>query len=407
MSDVLNRHSETQHSRREFLGLSGTAALVAAGAMLPRVGFAFPPESDKTIRLGVVGGNFGARFHFHEHPNCKVTGVTDLISERREKLKIAYRCDTVYDSLEQMVQQAQDIDAVAIFSEAPKHEAHVRMCMERGWHVLSACPACISVEEAERLVEVQKRTGMTYMMAESSYYRQECIFARNLFEAGKFGNLFYSEVEYYHDRGDVHDKNSRFYNPDGTRSWRWGYPPMLYPTHSLGLLVGVTGERVVKVSCMGWATDDPYLNEGVYGKTFWNQAALMQTNRGNMCRCNVFWKCTSDGERAQWFGDLGTLYMHNEGVNDDIVMYEPKHGISAKVPQFWKTAEMLPQKMRHQSGHGGSAVFLSAEFINALLEARTPSVDLPTSLAMTVPGIIAHQSSLRGGELLDVPQFDT
>ncbi len=26
---------------------------------------------------------------------------------------------------------------------------------------------------------------------------------------------------------------------------------MLYPTHSLGLLVGVTGERIVKVSCMG------------------------------------------------------------------------------------------------------------------------------------------------------------
>jgi hypothetical protein len=175
----------------------------------------------------------------------------------------------------------------------------------------------------------------------------------------------------------------------------------------LGLLVGVTGERIVKVSCMGWATDDPYLTEGVYGKTFWNQAALMQTNLGNMCRCNVFWKCTSDGERAQWFGDLGTLYMHNEGVNDDVVMYEPKKGMPVKVPQFWKSSDMLPQKMRHQSGHGGSAVFLSAEFINALLENRIPSVDLPTSLAMTAPGIIAHQSSLRGGELLDVPQFDT
>ena len=62
--------------------------------------------------------------------------------------------------------------------------------------------------------------------------------------------------------------------------------------------------------------------------------------------------------------------------------------------------------MRHDSGHGGSAAFLSAEFIDALVEDREPSVDIYESIAMTAPGIVAHHSALRGGELLEVPGFD-
>lgn len=37
---------------------------------------------------------------------------------------------------------------------------------------------------------------------------------------------------------------------------------------------------------------------------------------------------------------------------------------------------------------------------------RTPKVDIYQSLAMTVPGIVAHQSALRGGEWMRIPSFD-
>jgi hypothetical protein len=76
-----------------------------------------------------------------------------------------------------------------------------------------------------------------------------------------------------------------------------------------------------------------------------------------------------------------------------------------KVPEYWKT-DMLPDAMRHASGHGGSAVFISAEFVNALLEDREPEIDLYESLAMTVPGIVAHQSAFKDGEQLSVPQLE-
>src|SRR5262245_32350703 len=61
------------------------------------------PADRKKIRLGVVGGRFGARFQFHEHPDCTVAAVSDLRPERRKKLQEVYRCDQAYDSLEELV----------------------------------------------------------------------------------------------------------------------------------------------------------------------------------------------------------------------------------------------------------------------------------------------------------------
>ena len=76
-----------------------------------------------------------------------------------------------------------------------------------------------------------------------------------------------------------------------------------------------------------------------------------------------------------------------------------------EVPNYWET-DRLPEPMRHRSGHGGSAAFLSAEFVDALIEDREPTVDIYESMAMTAPGLVAHQSALKGGEQLKVPSFD-
>jgi len=413
---VALRDEQNGLPRRAFLRLSGAAAaMLATGDLLTRVGRAYPADSRKKIRMGVVGGGFGASFHWHEHPHCVVTGVTDLYPGRRKALSRNYRCDKVYDSLEIMLKEAKDIDAVAVFSGAPDHAKHVQWCMERGWDAVSAVPACMTLEEAATLKEVKEKTGRRYMMAESSYYNQACIFARNLFRAGGFGELFYSENEYYHQLFNLAtvltDKGQLCYDPGGKRSWRWGLPPMLYPTHSLGYLTGVTKERVLKVSCLGWRGNrpdirqNPIVADNVYKNPFWSQASIMLTDQNHMCRSNVFWLCVAGGERAQWFGDKATLYMGNGGLHGDFQNVRGQGAGPAKIPQYWKS-DMLPEPMRHASGHGGSAVFISAEFVNALLEDREPEIDVYESLAMTVPGIVAHQSSFKDGEQLKVPQFE-
>ena len=42
----------------------------------------------------------------------------------------------------------------------------------------------------------------------------------------------------------------------------------------------------------------------------------------------------------------------------------------------------------------------------ALVEDKEPVIDVYESLAMTAPGIVAHQSALKNGEQLDIPSYD-
>jgi hypothetical protein len=56
-------------------------------------------------------------------------------------------------------------------------------------------------------------------------------------------------------------------------------------------------------------------------------------------------------------------------------------------------------------GHGGSHGYLMSEFVDAILRDRKPWVDVAQALNMTVAGIVAHQSALKDGELLKIPQY--
>ena len=56
-------------------------------------------------------------------------------------------------------------------------------------------------------------------------------------------------------------------------------------------------------------------------------------------------------------------------------------------------------------GHGGSHGYLMCEFVEAILLDRTPLIDVAQALNMTVSGIVAHESALKDGELLKIPQY--
>ena len=359
-----------------------------------------------TVRLAVAGGGFGASHHWHEHPHCEVTAVADVTDGRRERLIESYACGRAFPSLEAMLEEGADaFDAVAIFTDAPNHAAHAIACMEAGKHVVSACPVGLTLEECREVRDTKERTGLKYMLHESSYYRQPCIAAREAYAAGEFGRISYSELEYYHPGiGARGDTRSRW---QGENSWRWGVPPLLYPTHPLGYLVGVTRERIVKVSALGQLVGDdfPAGEENRYNNPFDNEMALGVTDQGNICRFGVFWSTTADSERAQWFGEKMSCYMSASSGQPDAMQKAGEDWVPWEVPEYWKT-DRLPEPMRLDSGHGGSAAFLCAEFIEALVEDREPVIDIYEAIAMNAPGIVAHASALQGGVQLDVPQFD-
>ena len=374
-------------------------------------------KSARKIRIGVVGGGFGAAFYWHEHPDCVVGAVADPRPDRCQHLAKTYACDKTYESLEQLIED-REIDAVAIFTGAPDHARHCIAALRAGKHVFCAVPAAMTLDECQELLTAVKETALTYMMAETSYYYQSAISARRFFQEGRFGNIFYTEAEYLH--AGLESLWFEGGKLGGTPTWRHGYPPMLYPTHCTAFLVGVTGERLTEVSCIGWGDDDPLLKGNRYQNPFWNETAFFKTDRGNALRVAIFWKgAHRGGERAQWYGDRMSFFMaHPNGLGPVIVRCgtlteTDDAGFVRQLspfehydqPQWWKT-DLLPQPLRHGGGHDGAQPFLTHEFIDALIHDRPPAIGIYEALAYTVPGIVAHQSALQGGRQMKIPSFD-
>ncbi len=392
--------SVTRRSFLQALGLSSAGLAITSTApaqekviqgfekapTAPDASKDWKPVSDRKIRVGLVGYGvcqFGAAFGFQNHPNVEVVAVSDLIPDRCAGLAKAARCAKTYPSLEELVKD-DHIEAVFVATDAPSHARHCIEVLKHGKHVASAVPAVFgSVEEAYKLFDAVKASGLKYMMFETSCFHEDLYGMRQIYGAGGLGKLLYSEGEYFHYMDTP---------IDSYKGWRIGLPPQWYPTHSNAYYVGVTGGSFTEVCCMGMPSVIEHLQPGnnAYKNPFGTEIALFRTSEGGMSRMGVSWDSPGvGGEMGRIRGQKGSYYGKYEGLEKNL-------------PDLKRPP--LPPGVA-AGGHGGSHGYLMNEFVTAILQNRKPLVDIAQALNMTVGGIVAHQSALKGGELIKIPQF--
>jgi predicted dehydrogenase len=372
--------SAAQSAGAKILGASGVETAARPTGV-------WKPVSDRKIRVGIVGYGvckFGGDFGFQDHPNVTVTAVSDLIPERCAALAKVCRCEKTYPSLEEMVKD-DTIEAVYVATDAPSHVKHCLDVLGRGKHVACAVPAVFgSIEDAYRLLEAVKKSGRKYMMYETSAFHDDCHAMRQIYRAGGFGKLVYTEGEYHH------------YMPqpiDSYKGWRIGLQPMWYPTHSTAYYGCVSGGTLTKVSCMGMpsAIKDFQPENNRYKNPFGTEIALFRTSEGGMVRVAQSWDTPGfEGEMGRVRGQRGSM----SGTTYT--------GDEKQLPNLERPP--LPPSVA-PGGHGGSHGQLTNEFVTAILEDRNPLVDILMAINLTVSGIVAHQSALKDGELMKIPQF--
>lgn len=399
-----------QNSRRSFLlqlgagslaAMAGQHVLAQAQAAAPgekilgasgvktaeRPKAQWQPVSDRKIRVGIVGYGvckFGAAFGFQDHPSVTVAAVSDLFPDRCAELAKVCRCEKTYPSLEEMVKD-DSLEAIFIATDAPSHPRHAIEVMKHGKHVASAVPAVFgSLDQAHELYDAVKSTGRKYMMFETSAFHEDTHAMRVIYRAGGFGKLIYSEGEYLHYHSEP---------IPSFRDWRVGLPPQWYPTHSNAYYVCVTGGSFTEVSAMGMPSAIKWFqpSNNAYKNPFATEVALLRTSEGGMSRMAVSWDAQCGvRESGRVYGQRGSLEMGKYSG-------EEKNLPNVECPA-------LPPSVS-PGGHGGSHGHLMNEFVTAILEDRKPLVDIRLALNMTVAGIVSHQSALKDGENLKIPQF--
>jgi hypothetical protein len=231
------------------------------------------------------------------------------------------------------------------------------------------------------------------------------------------------------------------YQYSGGTDWKQtaSYPPMHYPTHAIGGVLGAIPGHAVSVSCIGVRDDR---GDGVFDKDvslfdndFSNATALFELDNGGIMRINemrrVGYPSRIRESRFRYFGteasfeqlaqvsvwqDKETVFdisaeLSTEGsvdLDDPSLAHvapELRDGFVSGYAQVHEPGRLPASYRGLPSGHEGSHHFLADDFVRAVVDRTLPPVNAWVAARYTLPGIIAHQSALRSGERLAVPDF--
>ncbi len=311
-----------------------------------------------SIAIAIVGaGQFSGQFAklFALHPGVHAVYATDVLPERATRLKDEYGLTGTFPSFAAAL-ESPEVDAVAIFTQRWTHGPLVVQALHAGKHVYSAVPMAISVAEISDIIAAVTQTGLTYMMGETSHYNPATVFAREAVAKNSFGRLFYAEGDY------VHDMDLGFYDAykySGGNQWKAtaSYPPLWYPTHSIGGILGAWRTHATSVSAIGvhdTRGDGVFDTEvSMFNNDFSNATALFEVADGGSFRINEFRRVGYPSHiresRFRYFGteasmeQLATVshWYTKEGVTDITEQLECKPTMSPDDPALQHVSPAL------------------------------------------------------------------
>ena len=390
------------------------------------------------LNIAFIGcGDFARNFVplFKLHPLVEKVYVCDLLAERAAEYSQKFGVETVA-SFEDVLKR-RDINAVAIFAQRHLHGPLVLQALSAGKHVYSAVPMASEVEECQQIVEKVAETGLTYMMGETCYYYPSSMLCRYKNQEGFFGKFVYGEAQYHHDISHFPanfraDKRSA------------GVPPFFYPTHSTAMLLAAANSYCKRVVAFGYedTEDDGIFEKGVnqWDNVFSNSYSLMKLANGGTARIN---ECRRIGYKApssyvsSFYGTKGAYQFSNaqhiltkltekgvdlQDISDDVnpvemTRHKGEPDFKQKVANHtwqWnvfspvqKTEyDRLPESFKQNAsvnGHMASHQLLVDDFCTAVFFGSLPPVNAWRAARWTIPGLLAHQSALKDGEAMDVP----
>jgi predicted dehydrogenase len=267
-----------------------------------------------------------------------------------------------------------------------------------------------TIEECKEICDLVKKTGLTYMMAETVVYSREFLFIKELYTKGELGKIQHLAASHPQDM-------------DGWPAYWERMIPMHYATHVVSPCLGLVNGRAEYVSCFGSGTVREDIQKKSGNKFAVESCHIKVKNSDVVCH---IWRFLYDVARQyrESFDVYGTKKSFEwalvEGewhVLHTAKKPEPEIPRKVEVPDF---AHLLPEPIRpftrtiqdaeHLSfiqggGHGGSHPHLVNEFVTALVQKREPFPNATTSANWTCVGICAHQSALKGGEIVRLPEF--
>jgi len=371
--------------------------------------------SQGKINVAIVGLGFGAEFIpiYQRHPHANMYAICQRNPQKLDAIGEAFGVAKRYTDYAELLKDP-NVDMVHINSPIPDHAWMSIDGLKAGKHVACTVPMATSIADCKKIVELQQKTGLKYMMMETVVYAREYLFLKELLDKGELGKLQFVQASHQQDM-------------DGWPNYWPGLPPMWYATHCVGPVAGLIGKPAEYVSCFGSGTIREELIK-CYGSPFAVETAHIKFKDTDVSARII----RSLFDTARQYRESIDVYGTKKAVEWPLVEHEPlilhtAKRPESKIPKPVKApdyAKRLPAPIRrfttkgvydlakqtHLSftqgaGHGGSHPHLANEFLLALAENRDPFPNARQSANWTCVGLCAHQSALKGGAIVKLPSF--
>ncbi len=167
------------------------------------------------VRYGIIGvGNMGST-HLKTFMDGKVdcgtvTCVADISESKRERVKKQYPDITVYNSGDELIEKADNIDAVVIVTPHYLHPHLAIKAFEKNLHVICEKPAGVYTKQVKEMNEASLKSKSLFTMMFNQ--RTNCLYRkmREIVVSGGIGTVKrvnwiitdWYRTQYYYDSGD-------------------------------------------------------------------------------------------------------------------------------------------------------------------------------------------------------------
>jgi myo-inositol 2-dehydrogenase/D-chiro-inositol 1-dehydrogenase len=145
------------------------------------------------VKVGIIGSQFEADIHaesFKILPNeAEVVAVASPTPGNAAKFAKKFNIPSVYTDYREMLKQ-QDIEMVTI--TAP-NRLHCQMTIDianAGKHVVCEKPLCMTLEEADLMIDTCKKQGVLLMYGEELFFTPKYVKAKEMADQGAFGKVY-------------------------------------------------------------------------------------------------------------------------------------------------------------------------------------------------------------------------
>ena len=142
-------------------------------------------EMNNTIKCGVAGVGYLGKHHariYKSLEGCDLVGVYEPNDEAATGICEEYQC-LRFDSLTEL---ADACDVISVVCPTDKHAEVALPLMEKGCHLLVEKPLCVSVAEAESLLEQAKKSGTILQVGHIEHYNPVMAFLEEQVDCPKY-----------------------------------------------------------------------------------------------------------------------------------------------------------------------------------------------------------------------------